>query len=77
MDLVFVNESRAGLASVLSIWAPEGPQVEEGSLHLSGAARIRLDDAEATLEGSQFRLKTARGEGLWPLGPKPALRLAH
>lgn len=77
LDLVFVHESRHGLASVLSIWGADGVVVKDGSLHIAHAQRLSLDATEASLEGNQFRIKTAQGEGLWPLSTKPALRLAQ
>lgn len=77
LDLVFVHESRHGLASVLSIWGAEGLTITDGRLQIATAQRLRLDATEASLEGGQFRIKTEQGEGLWPLSTRPALRLAQ
>ena len=77
LDLEFVQEGGFGLPGVISIWAPTQVQVEGGTLTIADATRLRFDENEAEREGDTFRLKTARGEGRWPLGPKPALRLAH
>ena len=76
LDLVFVTESRSGLPGILSVWDPEGLEVHEQKLLLQKGSRLRLDGAEASLEGTQFHLKTEKGEGLWPLGPKPSLLLS-
>lgn len=77
LDLVFVHESRQGLASVLSVWGAEGLTMTGGSLQIATAQRLRLEATEAHLEGGQFRIKTQQGEGLWPLSTRPALRLAQ
>lgn len=75
LDLVFVHESRAGLASVLSVWSPEGLTLADGGLVLAGAARLKLDDAEAWLDGARYGVRTPRGEGGFDVNDAPALTL--
>lgn len=77
LDLTFVHESRAGLAGVISLWAPEG--LSGPGLTIQRASRLRLDDTEVTLEpgGATFRARTARGEGILPTEGAPALVLTR
>ena len=77
LDLTFVHESRAGLASVLSVWQPAG--LAGPGLTIQRAARLRLDDTDAALEpdGATFRARTARGEGTMPTEGAPALVLTR
>lgn len=80
LDLVFVHESRSGLPGVISVFAPSGLEPAHAGLTgiiIRDAVRLRLDDAEATLEGDRYRLRTARGEGTFPLEGEPALVLAR
>ena len=81
LDLVFVHESRQGLPGVISLWQPEGLEAAPAALGkglcIRGAARVRLDDNEATREGDTYRIRTARGEGTWPIEGEPALLLAR
>ena len=75
LDLVFVHESRQGLASVLSVWGPEGLSLDEAGLTLAGAARLKLDDAEAWADGARYGVRTPRGEGAFDRDGGPALIL--
>lgn len=80
LDLTFVHESRAGLASVLSVWQPEGLSSSTGpGLTIQRATRLHLDDTEATLEpgGAEFRARNERGEGTLPTEGAPALVLTR
>lgn len=78
LDLSFVHESRAGLPGVISVWAPEGLEMEGARLVIRSAARLRMDDNEATREGESYRIRTARGEGVWPITEdEPALILSR
>jgi len=81
LDLTFVHESRTGLAGVISLWKPEGlepaPEGIGQGLAIRSAARLKMDENEAALEGDQFRIKTSRGEGVWPIQDRPALVLAQ
>ena len=79
LDLVFVHESRSGLAGVISVWAPEGLEaapVGQG-IAIRGAARVRLDESEAAREDDRFRTRTPRGEGTFAIEGEPALVLAR
>ena len=88
LDLTFVHESRAGRASVLSVWQPAG--LSGPGLTIQRAARLRLgsaqhngapstDETDAALEpdGATFRARTARGEGTMPTEGAPALVLTR
>lgn len=81
LDLVIAHESRQGHTSVISVWDPEGvepaPENLGQGVAIRSASRLVMDENEATREGNQFRLSTARGEGLWPLKDGPALVLAR
>ena len=77
LDLVFVHEQRAGLASVLSIWGATGLQISDDGLTLRGAARLKLDDTEAWLDGERYGLRTPRGEGGFDVGDALALTLGR
>lgn len=78
LDLVFVHDSRKGLPGVLSVWQPEGLAVgDAGVLTLSGAARLRLDESEATRADDRYRIKTPRGEGDFAAEDSPALTLGR
>lgn len=77
LDLVFVDERRSGLASVLSIWGPSGLTLDQSGLTLAGAARLRLDETEAWLDGDRYGLKTPRGEGGFPVDGALALTLGR
>lgn len=75
LDLVFVHASHQGLPGVLSVWSPEGLEIAGGAVSLRQAARLRLDDNEAWLDGEEYRIRTPRGEGAFPFGDSPALTL--
>lgn len=78
LDLVFVHDSRKGLPGVIHVWQPAGLAVrEDGVLALTGAARVALDDAEASLDGDRYRIKTPRGEGDFAAEDTPALTLGR
>ena len=81
LDLVFVHESRSGRAGVISIWQPEGlesaPAGVGQGMAIRTAQRLQLDDSEAFREGTQYRCRTSRGEGVWPITGEPALVLAR
>jgi hypothetical protein len=75
LDLTLVHESRQGVASVLSVWAPCGVRVDDG-LVIEQAARLSMGDCVAWSDGeAQYRLRTPRGEGCFPMQSAPALRL--
>ena len=75
LDLVFVHASRQGLASVLSVWAPEGLEVNERGLSVRAARQLKLDDLQAWDEGAQYRLRSDKGEGQFDKGEAPALSI--
>lgn len=81
LDLVFVHESRAGLASILSIWDPQDLEMAPDSIGsgiaIRTASRVQLDNTEALREGTQYLFRTPRGEGTWPITTEPALVLAR
>lgn len=81
LDLVIVHESHQGNTSVISVWDPENMEPAPENLGqgvvIRFASRLKMDENEAIREGNQFRLSTARGEGLWPLKDGPALVLAR
>lgn len=81
LDLVFVHESRSGLASVLSIWHPQGLELAPESIGtgiaIRTASRVKLDDTEAVRDGTQYLFRNPRGEGTWPITTEPALVLAR
>ncbi len=82
LDLVFVHESRAGLARVISVWEPEGleaaPEGLGRGIAIRGARRIAVDDSEASWDGgADYRYRNARGEASFPIESRPALVLAR
>lgn len=83
LDLVFVHDSRKGLPGVIHVWQPAGFTAsglagrEGGVLTLTSAARVALDDAEASLDGDRYRIKTPRGEGDFAVEDTPALTLGR
>ena len=82
LDLVFVHESRAGLAGVISVWEPEGleaaPEPLGRGVAIRAARRITIDDAEALWDGgADYRYRDARGEASFPIESRLALVLAR
>jgi len=81
LDLVYVHESRQGLAGVLSVWGAQGLEAAPAELGrgiaLRSAERLRFEQAEAWQEGERYRIRTPRGEGDFPIAGTPALTLAH
>ncbi len=81
LDLIFVHESHSGLPGTLSIWDPEGLEAAPAGLGqgiaIRDAQRLVMGDGEATSEGTQFRARTSRGEGVLPKGGAPALVVAR
>lgn len=79
LDLSFVHESRQGLAQVLSIWSPQGWQIDAAQgLVIARAARVSLGDCVAWAEGdTHYRVRTPRGEGSFPMQSAPALWLGR
>ena len=75
LDLVFLHASGQGSAGTLSVWSPGGLEIGAASVSLRRAARLRLDDSEAWLDGDHYRIRTPRGEGAFPLGEAAALSL--
>jgi hypothetical protein len=82
LDLVFVHESRAGLAGVISVWEPEGleeaPETLGRGIAIRAARRLVLDDSEASWDGgADYHYRNARGEASFPIESRPALVLAR
>jgi hypothetical protein len=82
LDLVFVHESRAGLAGVISVWEPEGleaaPQDLGRGIAIRAARRLAVDDSEASWDGgADYRYRDARGEASFPIESRLALVLAR
>ena len=75
LDLEFSHASGDGKPGTLSVWSPAGLEISAASLSLRHAARLRLDDSEAWPDGTQYRIRTPRGEGAFALGDSPALTL--
>lgn len=77
LDLTLVHESRQGLAQVLSIWSPQGWQIDAAQgLVIARAARVSLGDCVAWAEDdTHYRVRTPRGEGSFPMQSAPALWL--
>lgn len=75
LDLVYVHESRQGLAAVISIEAPEGVTVQGTVVQVARARRLRMGDFEAVSEGDQYLVKTPRGEGRFAIDGVNALTL--
>lgn len=81
LDLVFVHESRAGLAGVISVWEPEGleaaPEALGRGIAIRSARRLTVDQFEASWDGgADYRYKNAQGEASFPIEGRPALVLA-
>lgn len=76
LDLSVAHASHSGHATVLSVWDAQGWQRSGSGVTLQHASRLRWDDHEAWLDGDdQYRIRTPRGEGGFPLQPGPALTL--
>ncbi len=77
LDLTFVHESRQGLARVLSVWSPQGWQIDAAQgLEITRAVRVSLGDCVAWAEDdTHYRVRTPRGEGSFPMQSAPALWL--
>lgn len=75
LDVEFLHASGAGTPGILSIWSPAGLEVSDSAVSLRLASRLRLDDSEAWPDGEEYRIRTPRGEGPFPLGDSPALTL--
>ncbi len=75
LDLEFLHDSGQGAPGVLSVWSPSGLEITAAAASLRQAARLRLDDSEAWPDGGEYRIRTPRGEGVFPLGDSPALTL--
>jgi hypothetical protein len=81
LDLVFVHESRAGLAGVISVWEPDGleaaPEGLGRGVAIRTARRLAVDGFEASWDGgADYRYRDARGEAAFPIESRPALVLA-
>lgn len=79
LSLVFMHESGMGNPGIISVEAPDGlePAALGRGIAIRHAQAVRLDEHEAVRDGEQFKLKTPRGEGLWPLKAEPALILTR
>ena len=80
LDLVFVHESRAGLAGVISVWEPEGLEAapDARGIAIRTARRLAVDDSEASWDGgADYRYRDARGEASFPIESRLALVLAR
>ena len=75
LDLSFVHASHQGTAGVLSIWSPQGLEISAKGVIVRRAARLRLDDSEAWLDGDSYRIRTPRGEGSFAISGTEALAL--
>lgn len=75
LDLLFQHASGQGHIGVIAVWDPAGLSLTPQGLVLAQASRLTLDDNDAFAQGSQYRIRTARGEGNFPIDHSPALTL--
>lgn len=76
--LTLEHASGQGHTARLDIWQPEGLSITGQGLHLARATRLRFGPAEAwpdTGAAGQYRIRTAQGEGGFPMEDAPALLL--
>jgi hypothetical protein len=73
LDLMVRDAHGVGGTSVLSVWSPQGLTIDATGLRLQTAARLRFDDVEAVSAGTDYRLRTPRGEGRFAGDGAPAL----
>lgn len=75
LDLHLMPDGPPGPALVLSIWQPRHLVLDAGGLQVQQAQQLRFADSEAWLHGTDYRLRTPRGEGMFPIQDTPALTL--
>lgn len=77
LELAFVHHSGAGRPSIITVTEPSGLRIGARGVAIDAATRLHLNDSEAWREGDGFVIRTARGEGRWPLPEGPALSLGR
>jgi hypothetical protein len=76
LDLVIVEASHRGLASVLSIWQPEGLLPTPTGIKILSGARLLWDEYEAWgNDPLSYQIRTPRGAGTFEKNQMAALTL--
>lgn len=76
LELALVHASRRGRPSALVIDRPTGLTRAADGITLDGAARLSYGGCEAWVDGAEYVIRTARGEGRFSIDGAPALTLA-